>query len=33
MRARYKEWEASVPPTPVDAAVSLVYDRSSMALP
>ena len=33
MRARYREWEAGVPPIPPDAAVSLVYDRKTMALP
>ena len=33
MRARYGEWAASMPPIPADAAVSLVYDKSTMALP
>jgi len=33
MRTRYREWEAGVPPIPPDAAVSLVYDRKTMALP
>ena len=33
MRARYREWEAGVPGIPPDAAVSLVYDRKTMALP
>jgi len=33
MRARFQEWEAGVPAIPPDAAVSLVYDRKTMALP
>jgi len=33
MRTRYREWEAGVPTIPPDAAVSLVYDRKTMALP
>lgn len=33
MRTRYQEWEAGVPPIPPEAAVSLVYDRKTMALP
>jgi arylsulfatase A-like enzyme len=33
MRTRYRQWEAAVPPIPADAKVSVVYDRTSMALP
>ena len=33
MRMRYRDWEAGVPTIPPDAAVSLVYDRKTMALP
>jgi arylsulfatase A-like enzyme len=33
MRTRYRDWEAGVPTIPPDAAVSLVYDRKTMALP
>ncbi len=33
MRTRYREWESGVPTIPPDAAVSLVYDRKTMALP
>ncbi len=33
MRERYKEWEAGIPAIPEDAKVSVVYDRSTMALP
>jgi arylsulfatase A-like enzyme len=33
MRARYGEWEASMPPIPPDAAVSLVHDKTTLAAP
>ncbi|MBI3373950.1 MAG: sulfatase-like hydrolase/transferase [Betaproteobacteria bacterium] len=33
MRQKFQAWEASVPPVPVDAKVSLVYDKTSMAQP
>ncbi len=33
MRARYQAWEASMPPLPPDATVSIPYTRATMALP
>ncbi len=33
MRLKYQAWEATVPPVPADAKVSLVYDKTSMAQP
>jgi arylsulfatase A-like enzyme len=33
MRQEYLAWEATVPPVPADAKVSLVYDKTSMAQP
>jgi arylsulfatase A-like enzyme len=29
MRVRYSQWEASMPPIPRDAAVSLVHDKTT----
>jgi arylsulfatase A-like enzyme len=33
LRARYEAWEATMPPIPPDAQVSLVYTSADMALP
>ncbi|MBV8031676.1 MAG: sulfatase-like hydrolase/transferase [Betaproteobacteria bacterium] len=33
LRERYRAWEATMPPIPADAAVSLVYNPKTMALP
>ena len=33
MKKRYLEWEATMPPIPADAAVSLAYTRQTMAQP
>ena len=33
LRARYATWEASLPPIPPDASVSIPYTKADLALP